>query len=157
MLAQTFCAERAFRIRHLDDDRLDGRDVADGRDQVVVQVLRATGDVFLQQCEADALRDAALDLALDEQRVDRAADIVRGGNLDQPDRTQLRVDLEFDELRAIAIDRVGAALSLGVERQGRRIVALISREGISARVSRQCGEVDPTHRLAFADGQHSSV
>ena len=54
--------------------------VADRRDQVVVQVLGAAGDVLLHQRHADALGDAALDLALDQRRVDRAADVVGGGD-----------------------------------------------------------------------------
>ena len=68
---------------------LDRRHVADGRDQIVVQVLGAAGDVLLHQRHADALRDAALDLAFDQQRVDRLADIVRGGDLDQLHRAEL--------------------------------------------------------------------
>ena len=45
----------------------DRRHVADGRDQIVVQILGAAGDVFLHQRHADALRDAAFDLALDQR------------------------------------------------------------------------------------------
>ena len=43
-----------------------------------MEVVVAAGEVLLHQREPDPLRDAALDLALDQRRVDRAADVVRG-------------------------------------------------------------------------------
>ena len=138
MLAEPLGAERSFGVRHLDQDGLDRRHVADGRDQVVVQILGAAGNVFLHQRHADALRDAALDLAFGKQRVDRLADIVRGGDLDQLHRAELHVDLELGDLRAIAVDGVGLALALGVERRGRRIVGLHRAEDEAVGVGRQC-------------------
>ena len=54
-----------------------GRHVADGRDQIIVQVLAAAGMKLLHQREAEPLRDAAFDLAFHQRRVDRAADVVR--------------------------------------------------------------------------------
>ena len=77
-----------------------------------MQVLGAAGDVFLHQRHADALRDAAFDLAFDEQRVDRLADIMGGGDLEQLDRAEADVDLELGDLRAEAVDGIGLALAL---------------------------------------------
>ena len=127
MFAEPLRAERPFRVRHFDQDRFHRRHVADRRDQIVVQILGAAGDVFFHQRHADALRDAALDLALDQQRVDRAADIVRGGDLHQLHRAELHVDFELGDLRAPAIDGIGFALALLVQRQCRRIVGLALR------------------------------
>ena len=54
VLAQALGAERPLGIRHLDQYGLDVRHVADRRDEVVVQVLRAAGEIFLHQRHADA-------------------------------------------------------------------------------------------------------
>ena len=156
MLAQPLGAERSFRIGNLDQDGLDRRHVADGRDQIVVQILGAAGDVFLHQRHADALRDAALDLAFDQQRVDRLADIVRGGDLDQLHRAELQVDLEFGDLRAIAIDGVGLALALGVERQRRRIVGFLGAEDEAVGIGSQRGEIDAAGGFALADDDQAA-
>ena len=64
LLADALGAERADRRGVLDQDRLDRRHVADGRDQIVVQVLAAPRRELLHQRQAETLRDAALDLAL---------------------------------------------------------------------------------------------
>ena len=133
-------------IGNLDQDRLDRRHVADGRDQIVVQILGAAGDVFLHQRHADALRDAALDLALDQQRVDRLADIMRGGDLDQLHRAELEVDLELGDLRAVAVDGIGLALALGVERQRRRIVGLLGAEDEAVGIDGERGKIDAAAR-----------
>ncbi len=77
-LADALGAVGAERVGVLDQDGLDRRHVADGRDEIVVQVLGPAGHVFLHQREPEALGDAAVDLALDQRRVDRAADVVGG-------------------------------------------------------------------------------
>ena len=71
------------------------RHVADGGDQIVVQVLGAAGQILLHQREAQPLRDAALDLALDQGRIDRAADIVRGDDAQHLHRAELDIDLDL--------------------------------------------------------------
>ena len=69
--------------RHLDDDRLDHRQVAAGQQPVVEQA--GVGDPpvlvvdeLLGQGHADALNGAALDLSLDRHRVDRQPSVLRG-------------------------------------------------------------------------------
>src|SRR3546814_14459182 len=64
----------------LDQDAGDLRPVADGGDQVVVQVLRASRQVLFHQREAEALGDAAMVLALHQRRVHRTADVVGSGH-----------------------------------------------------------------------------
>ena len=53
-----------------------------------------------------------------------------------------RVDRELGDLRAVAVDGVGDALAVGVERRGRRVVALLGGEDVARGVDRQRGEVD---------------
>ena len=56
------------RLAVLDQDALDLGHVADRRDQVVVQILGAAGEIFLHQRQPKPLGDAALDLAFDQGR-----------------------------------------------------------------------------------------
>ena len=111
----------------------DLRDVADGGDEVVVQVLGAAGEVFLHQRQADALGDAAFDLAFGEGGVDGAAEVVGGGELEELDRAEGGVDGELGDLGAVAVDGVGGALAVGVERRGRRVVAFLGGEDVAVR------------------------
>ena len=55
----------------------------------------------LEQCLADTLGDAAVDLSVDDHRVDRTAAIVDGSMPDERDRTGLGIDLDFAALRAV--------------------------------------------------------
>ena len=118
-----------------------------------MQVLRTAGDVFLHQRHADALRDATLDLALGQQRIDRPADIVGGGDLDELYGSQPNVDLEFRDLRAVAVDGVGSALPVGIERLGRRIIAFGGAEYEPIRIDGERCEVDVARRVAIAQPQ----
>ena len=105
-LADAFGAEGALRFRILDQPDVDLRHVADRRDQIVVQVLGAAGDELLHQREAEPLRDAAMDLALDEGRVDGAADVVGGDHAQHLRRAEDHVDLDLRHLRRKAVGRV---------------------------------------------------
>ena len=69
-----------------------------GRDQIVVQVVGAAGVVFLHQRHADALCDAALDLALHLRGIDRAADVVGGVHLVHIHRAEFEVHFDLGEL-----------------------------------------------------------
>ena len=75
-----------------------------GRDQVVgearVRDLAVARLDLLHQREAEALRDAALDLALDRERVDRLADVLRGADPDDARQAEVDVDLGDDAHRA---------------------------------------------------------
>ena len=50
---------------------------------------------------ADALDDAAMDLAVDDHRIDRAADVIDGGIADQFDDAGLGVDFDLADMAAI--------------------------------------------------------
>ena len=130
-LADALGAPRPERLRVLDQVHRDRRHVADGRDQVVVQVVGAAVDVLLHQRHADALGDAAVDLAFDLGRVDRPADVVRGVDVQQRHRAELEVDLDLGDLRREAVGRVRHALAVGVERHGRRIEVAAADEQVA--------------------------
>jgi hypothetical protein len=72
------------RVRHLDQDRLDHRHVGGDRHPVVEEpgiiepALRVVDLLFVER-PADALRNAAPDLAFDIGRMDRAANTLRRG------------------------------------------------------------------------------
>ena len=114
----------ALRVGELQHVELHRRHVEHGRDQVVGE--RGVADLavddldLLHQREPEALRDAALDLALDRLRVDRLADVLRGRDLDHAHEPELDVDVDH---RAVGGERerhVRVALALLVERERRR-------------------------------------
>src|SRR5689334_11818461 len=80
LLTDALSAERAYRRGVFDENGFDGRDVAGGRDEVVMQVFALPGKKFFHERHANALRHTAFDLAFDERGIDGAADIVRRGN-----------------------------------------------------------------------------
>ena len=127
-LADALGARRPERLAVLDQDALDLGHVADGRDQIVVQVLGAAGQVFLHQRQAEPLRDAAFDLAFDQGRIDRLADIVRGHDAQHLHRAQLDIDLDDRHLRGEGIGRIRHALPVGIERRGRRIERALAHQ-----------------------------
>ena len=56
---------------------------------------------MLEQRLADALRDAAMDLAVDDQRIDGAADVVDRAVAHDLDGAGLRIDLDFADMGAV--------------------------------------------------------
>src|SRR3546814_8542592 len=92
-------------------DAGDLRHVAEGGDQVVVQVLRATRQVLFHQREAEALGDAAMDLALHQRRVHRAADVVGSGHAQHLHRAEVEIDRHLGDLRGKAVDRKSTRLN----------------------------------------------
>src|SRR5262249_61955939 len=56
---------------------------------------------MLEQSLSDALHDAAMDLALEQQRVDDAAEIVDNRIAFDTHRTRLRIDLDLDDMAAV--------------------------------------------------------
>ena len=72
------------RIRHLDDDRVDHRQIRRDRHAIieepgVIEAPLLAVNVLLVERPADPLRNAALDLAFDIARMDGSADILRRG------------------------------------------------------------------------------
>ena len=114
--------ERAGRLRCLDEEALDGRNVADGRDEVVVQVVGAAGDVRLHERQAQALGDPAMDLALDEHRVHGSPDVVGRDDPTDDGRAQLHVHVHDRDLGTEPIRLVRHALPIVIERRRVRVV-----------------------------------
>ena len=86
-----------------------------------MQIFGTSGNVFLHQGEPDALRDTAIDLAFDQARIDRAADIVRVNDAAKFHRPELHIDLQIGNLRGESIGGVGLALTVLVQGPGWRI------------------------------------
>ena len=91
----------------------------------------AVVDAAFDQRLADALRDRAVGLAVQDQRIDGAADVVDGGIADELDRSQLGIDLDLADMAAVGKaadpDRL---VALGRQRAAqivRQIVALAGR------------------------------
>ena len=55
---------------------------------------------------ADALRDAAMDLARQQQRIQREAEIIDDGVADDRRDPRLGIDFDFADMRAVGIGRV---------------------------------------------------
>ena len=122
-----------------------------------MQVVGAAVDVFLHQRHADPLGDAAMDLAFDLGRIDGAADVVRGVDVQQRHRAELDVDLDLGDLRRERVGRVRHALAVGVERHRRRIEMAGADEQVGMRhgacvfaASRRCGQGAQVERALFA-------
>ena len=149
LLADALGTEGTDRGGTFHQDGGDGRHVADGGNQVVVEVLALAGDELLHQRHADALGDTALDLALDQHRIDGAAHIMGGGDRQHLHSSQAKIDLDFSEMGAIAIDGVGHTLAVGVERAGGRIEGLFGAFDIAEAVSGEMGQFDRADEVRF--------
>ena len=95
----------------LDEEALDRGRVADRRDQVVVEVVRPPGHVLLHERHAEALDDPALDLPLDERRVDRPPHVVGRDDPADDDGPELGVDVHERDLRPEPVRLVRDALA----------------------------------------------
>src|SRR5215831_4292420 len=85
---------------------------------------------MLEQSLSDALHDAAMDLSLEQQRVDDAAEIVDDRIAFDTHRTRLRIDLDLDDMTTVRKGlRGGHPMVRGIEprRHCRRQLAGLSR------------------------------
>ena len=102
-------------------------------------------DRLLHQGLADPLHRAAMNLAGEQQRIERHAEIVDDDVIDDPDDAGGRIDLDFGQMRAVGIGAVGA----GEGRAGvqlRRIDA--GRFGQIGKADRAIGAGDPHDAVA---------
>src|SRR5262249_34454122 len=72
----------------------------------------------LERRLADALGDAAVDLALDDHRIDDGADVVDAPEPDDLDAAGVRIDLELADMRAIAEGEAGRIVDRGLLQAG---------------------------------------
>jgi hypothetical protein len=82
---------------------------------------------LLEQRLTDALRDPAMGLAVQDQRVDGASDIVDGGVAGNLDGAGLRVDLDFTDMKPV---REGGDLARDLARAGECAAQLLGQTGI---------------------------
>src|SRR5262249_8939322 len=97
-------------------------------DELAAPVVGAT----LEQRLADALGEAAVDLALDDHRIDDGADVVAAPETDDLDAAGVRIDLELADMRPVAegearriVDR--GLLQAGLDGLERKVVRYVSR------------------------------
>ena len=74
--------------------------------------------MFFHQRLAGALHDAAMELALDQQRVDHVADIVNRGVADEAHLAGVGVDLDLADVAAVRIGAFAAREGAGFEQAG---------------------------------------
>ena len=75
-----------------------------------MQILGAAGEIFFHKRKAQPLRDAAMDLAFDQCRIDRAADIMGGDHADDLDEAERDIDRRPRHLRGKTVGGIGIAL-----------------------------------------------
>ena len=92
------------------------------------ELAAAVVGAALEQRLADPLGDAAVDLALDDHRVDDGADVVDGPEADDLDAAGLRIDLDLADMGAVA------------EGEARRIVdRRLLQPGLEVSSGKLCG------------------
>src|SRR5262249_35781085 len=124
--ADALHALRVLWIWHFDHDGVDHRQVrthwhAIVEEAGVIDLALLVVDVFLVQRPADALADAALELALDIARMNGAADVLDCGVADHSDDAQVDVDLHIGDVRTeAAFGAHGVELHTGADRSTHR-------------------------------------
>ena len=136
-LAHPFGAIRAQRFGIFDQMRGDGWHIADGGNQIIMKVVGTARDILFHQRHAQALRDAAVNLAFNLGGIDRATDIVRRVHVQDPGGAQRLIDFDLGDLRREAIGGVGCALAIGIERRGRRIEVAFADGDIAVCIGRR--------------------
>src|SRR5262245_17203375 len=111
--AYALSAERSVRVFLLDYDRLHLRRVERRRDDVICQAVvhnaPALPNQFLEQSIADRLQRSALDLPGGQHRMDGAADVLRGRNLERRHFVSIHIDFDLGDLGAVREDRISVA------------------------------------------------
>src|ERR1700747_1139483 len=113
-----------------------GRSAADGTGdstrRAPHELAAAVVGAMLEQRLADALGEAAVDLALDDHRIDDGADVIDAPETDDLDAAGVRIDLELTDMRAVAegearriVDR--GLLQAGLDGLERKVVRYVSR------------------------------
>lgn len=104
-LGNAFCAERALRLRVLDEDDLVIRRILGARQtQLTVQCfdrIAVPCRIALGECIALSHRARAVHLALDDMRIDGTADVMRRDDLEQAHLAGFLVHLDNGGLRRI--------------------------------------------------------
>ena len=85
--------------------KLERREIVGTRHAIVherarLELAALVIDRVLVERLADALDQRAMDLALDDQRVDDAAEVVSAGEVDELDRAGLAIDFDLGDIGA---------------------------------------------------------
>src|SRR5262245_12053332 len=102
-----------MRILFLDNNRFHFRCIERGRDNIICQSIvddaPAIPDKIFEQPITDSLKCSSLNLALDKQRMNRAAYVLSRSDPDNFDFKSVWIDLDFGDICAPRISRVGVA------------------------------------------------
>ncbi len=107
-----------------------------------MQILAFARHELLHERHAEALRNASFDLTFDEGRVDRAAHVMGGRELQDFDGAKLEIDLNFGEVCAEPEDGVGDALAIFIERLGGRIERDFGAQDVTAFIERKFAQIN---------------
>ena len=77
-----------------------------------MQVVGSTADVFLHERKSDPLRNAAVDLTLNQRRIDGTPDIMGRVDPYESHGSKLRVDFDLGDLSAESVGRIRHALTI---------------------------------------------
>src|SRR4029077_9323261 len=149
LLADPFGTEWANGRRIFDENRLDQRHVARGRNQIIVKVLAFAGKELLHQRHPQALGGAAFDLSFNECWIDGPADVVRGSDLQHAHGAQFGVYRNLGQVSAEPINRIGLALAVVVQDAGGRIESRLSSEYVTVLVQGQLAQADGSLLAVF--------
>ena len=103
------------------------------------QLALLVEDDLFQQCLANALRQAAVDLPLDQQRADARTAIINRVEFAQVDDTGVGIDFDHGDMGAEGVDEVGRAEEIGGFQAGVDVIGQVVRIGASRRSRRAPG------------------
>ena len=110
-----------------------------------MEVVGPADVILLHQGHPESLGDPAMDLPLDQQRVDRAADVMRSHDPADHGRAQLHVHIDDRDLSPEPVGLIRDALAVRVELGGVRVVRARPDEHAAILVFREQRQIRSGH------------
>src|SRR5262249_5259894 len=111
--AHAFRAKWPVRVFLFNYDRLNLRRVERGRYDVIGQAVihdaPTLPDQFFEQSIADGLQGSAFDLSRRHYWMNRAADVLRGRDLERRHLVCVDINFDFDDIGPVRVNRIGVA------------------------------------------------
>jgi hypothetical protein len=96
---------------------------------------------ILEECIADAMRNSASDLAIDDERIDCPAAIVADGIAENVDTPEFRIDFHFRDMGSVGISRMRRKEIVDFCKAGLRRLA--AEAGVPERKMKEILQPDP--------------